>query len=242
MVGVREPDLTRIQPGDPRSQAERMLGKRLWRPGSAEGLTYDVYQYEAGRPAEPLWGTAVLILDVYTLGMAELPAADARKFAPVKQVAVAYDEQDRVRLVSQPWQVPGGTFEPCRRMRSVLPADSGVPSTAHPSPTDRPPGVALEVAILELDSPIHATIDGRKVEGSVVELPPGRHTVDYQASLGGSVMYGATVLSRYGSAEVELLPGRLYRLKHKRFYGWPRKRADIFWIEDVDSGETLHCA
>lgn len=242
MVGNSEPDLTRIQQNDPRSQVERIFDKRLWRPGSAEGLTYDVYQYEASRPPEPLWGIFVLGLSVYTLGMLELLQVGAGdETASVKQVVVAYDEQGRVRFVSEPWAVPEGKFGPCRRMRSVLPADSGVPSSAHPSPADGPTGVALETAILELDGRIEATVDGRKVEGQTVELPPGRHRVDYQASLGGSVMSGPMFSSYDASAEVDLLPGRVYRMDTKRFYG-ASSRADLFWIEDVESGETVYCA
>jgi hypothetical protein len=44
------------------------------------------------------------------------------------------------------------------------------------------------------------------------------------------------------STEVELLPGRRYRLKSGRFYVWGRNRIDVFWVEDVDSGETLQAS
>ena len=241
IVGVREPDLTSIQTGDQRSRVESMLGKRLWRPGLADGLTYDIYQFEAGRPARPLFGAMGLGLDVLSMGIMEFNTKDLRKFAPAKQVAVAYDEQDRVRFVSPPWLVK--TDGPCKRLRSHLPADSGVPSTARPSPGVHLDGSASEVATLELDSQIQVTIDGRKIEGRVVELPPGRHTVDYSAALGGSILYGAILLS-YDDilADVELVPGRRYRLKRDRLYPGYQQRADVFWIEDVESGETLHCA
>jgi hypothetical protein len=240
-VGVREPDLNKIQMADQRSQVEQMLGKRLWRLGSTEGSTYDVYQYKAAQPARPGFGVFALIMDTLTLGMIEYNAAEAKKFWPVKQVAVAYDEQDRVRFLSQPWSV--SAMGPCRRMRSIIPAISGVPSTVRPSTVAHQIGAASAVAVLELDKQIHVAIDGHKIEGQVVELPPGRHAVSYSANLGGSVLYGAMILTYDNTFDdVELLPGRHYRLKRERFYpGW-EARADAFWIEDVDSAETLQCA
>jgi len=240
MVGVSEPDLTKIQPADERSHVERMLGERLWRLGLADGLTYDIYQYKATQPARPVLGTVALGLDVLSLGIMEFNLRDAMKARPVSQVAVAYDEQDRVRFVSQPWDV--AAVGPCRRMRSLVPADSGVPSTIHPCPMAHRVSSASEVAILELDRQLHVMIDGREIEGHVVELPPGRHAVDYSAILGGSHLYGAVLLpydETFGY--VEVLPGRLYRVKRERFYPGYRERADVFWIEDVDSGETLKC-
>jgi hypothetical protein len=89
MKGVREPKLTSLNVGDTRAQVERMLGKRLWRPGSADGLTYDIYQYKAGQPAAPGAGVIALAFDTLTLGLTELDFRDGLKFAPLKQVAVA---------------------------------------------------------------------------------------------------------------------------------------------------------
>lgn len=240
MVGVSEPDLTKIQPSDERAHVERMLGERLWRLGLADGLTYDIYQYKASQPTRPGWGAVALGLDVLSLGIMEFNVRDAMKARPVKQVAVAYDEQDRVRFMSQPWGV--AVVGPCRRMRSLVPADSGVPSTVRPSPIAHPVGSASEVAILELDRQVHVMVDGREIEGHVVELPPGGHDVDYSAVLGGSHLYGAVLLPYNETfGYVELLPGRRYRVERERFYPGYRQRADVFWIEDVGSGETLKC-
>lgn len=231
MVGVSEPDLSRIKLADQRSQVERILGERRWRLGLADEflLTYDVYQFDVDRPARPFVGAIVLGLDVISLGMLEFNVADVRKFTPVKQVVIVYDGQDRVRFVSQPWLVKEGG--PCRNMRSLLPADAGVPSTLRPYPMAHPVGSASKVAILEFPPFMGlfnhtVTIDGHKIEGNVVELSPGRHSVSYGYSL---------------LVDVELLPGRLYRMKSKRFYPGYRAREDVVWIEDVDSGETLYC-
>lgn len=239
-IGHSEPDPTKIQAGDTRNQVEHILGYRLWRPGSADGLTCDIYEHEVEKPAHPIVGAVVLFFDVFMAGAPEILLHDAQRFADVKQVAVVYDEQDHVQFVSKPWPVDG-TVSQCRRMRSVLPKNSGVPPAARPSPTDRPGGAASEVAVLELECGSCATIDGHKAEGPVVELSPGRHTVTYQTTLGVSITMGEFEHSYHFSADVELLPGRLYRLKHERFYGWPSKYADLFWIEDVNSGETLYC-
>jgi hypothetical protein len=75
------------------------------------------------------------------------------------------------------------------------------------------------------------TIDGRRFEGRVVELLPGRHAVNYSA---GAVY----LLCNDIFANVELLPGRLYRLKRERFATGYRDE-HVFWIEDVEGGETL---
>ncbi|HXZ97377.1 MAG TPA: hypothetical protein VEG37_10100 [Burkholderiales bacterium] len=219
MVGHSEPDPTKIQAGDTRDQAESVLGKRLWRPGSADGLTCDIYEYEVEQPADPASGALMLVLDVLSGGAPEFLAL-AGKNLTREQVVVAYDEQDRVRFVSKPWTVDG-TVSQCSRRRSLLPADSGVCSTARPSPMDQPAGAASGVTVLELDRGVRAWVDGRKTEGRVVKLSPGHHTLNYP--------YGV-------SAEVELFPGRLYCLKTEE-----HSSADLFWIEDVQSGETLRC-
>jgi hypothetical protein len=242
MVGVREPDFGRIQIGGTRHQVEQVLGRRLWRAGSADSLIYDVYQYKTRRPAKPLWGVMALGFDVYSLGLTEFLFKDAGQFAPVKQVSVAYNEQNRVRFVSHTWLVPEDIVGPCRRMRALFPADSAVPPTARPTPTDRPPGTASDVAILERNRAFHTRIDGHKLERRLVELPPGRHAVDFHASVYGSILVGPMHRSYDVSTEVELLPGRRYRLKSGRFYVWGGDRIDVFWIEDVGSGETLQAS
>lgn len=241
LIGIKEPDLTKIRPKNHRIQVERILGKRLWHLGTADGLTYDIYQYDAEHPARPVAGIFILGVDYFFLGMPEGVFHDSlTQFQDVKQVAVAYDEQDYVRFISKPWEVPAPG--PCRRMRCLLPADSNVPLDARPSPMVQEGGVVSETATLEIDKKIHVIIDGRKIEERVVELSPGHHAVSFSSELGGSFMLGSMSLSYDGmSTDVELLPGRRYRVKTKRYHGWGT-RADAFWIEDVDSGETLYCA
>jgi hypothetical protein len=202
MVGVREPDLTRIKPDDQRSQVEKILGERLWRAGSADGVTYDIYQYEAARPADPGHGAAQLLQGILTFGATAAQRADAKAIsAPFKQLAVAYDARDRVRFVSQPWSV--NSPKPCRGMRSLLPADSGVPSNARPSPLADRTSSASESATLTWswgNRGFVKGIDGHKPEERVVELRPGLHKVQLAAYLNEE------------NVDVELLPSRRYRV------------------------------
>jgi hypothetical protein len=242
-IGIREPKLTSLNVGDTRAQVEGRLGKRLWRPGSADGLTYDIYQYQAALPAAPWWGVFGFAMDFFTLGLSELTFREGMKSLPLKQVAVAYDEMDRMRFVSQPWGVPTGLVGPCAATRSLLPGNSGVPATA--SPTIEQAAVGSRLVTLDFGS-THvrdiSLIDGVKPKERFVELPPGQHTVKFNGRLGGSVLLSAARLTSYGdSLEVQLLRGRVYRLKHQRVRSL-EARADVFWIEDVHSGETLQCA
>jgi len=240
MVGVGEPDFTKIQPTHSRTQVEQVLGKRLWRAGNANGFTYDIYQYKAGQRARPVTGTAVLAFDVISFGLFEYNVADAKKYAPVKQVAVSYDEHDRVQSVSPPWSV--NQVGPCRRSRNLIPPNSAVPATARPSPLPGLSGPSGGLASLEVEHRIHAQVDGVKLEKRTIQLPPGLHAVSFSTVLGGSILYGSMSISYDGHfADVELMPGRQYRLKTTRLYGGYRSREDFFWIEDVESGEVLAC-
>jgi hypothetical protein len=232
LLGYSEPDVTQIHAGDPRHRVERTLGGRLWRAGSADELTYDIYQFKAHRPARPLLGAFLVALDYGTAGIAELYIhndSERDDAAPVRQVAVAFDETDRVRFVSQPWYVTG--YGPCRRMRSVLPADSGVPPSTHPAPISGRAISAFDVAHLEIDWGMSANIDGRKPERRTLDLPPGTHAVT--SSEGPNTI----------ASDIEFLPGRRYRLKYEHMLTQLLKEleTDFLWIEDADSGEVLRC-
>lgn len=221
MVGVGEPDLAQINPGLQRSAAEKILGERLWHVGAADGLTYDIYQYQKEQSARPILGLVVLGLDFLSLGSLEL-MDHPHDFRPAEQVAVAYDNQGRVVFVSKPWTV--SDTGPCRRQRYLIPEGSGVPASTCPVPVKDLSGAALNSAILEDDDQDIETIDGHVPEEDVMELPPGRHEVDNHGVV----------------ATVEFFPGRRYRVEHEHFYGYARYRPFIF-IEDVDSRETLVC-
>ena len=230
-IGIDGPDFTKIKPGTQRIDAEKILGKRLWHVGVADGLNYDIYQFEAEQNADPMLGAIILGLDFISLGSFELELNDPLNFMRVKQVALAYDDQDRVAYVSNPWLLDK-EVGPCRRQRYLLQL-AGVTTKPRPEPLT---GLALSSpsnAKLDMDIPwnekIVASVDGHELEDSSVELPSGHHEVkvDYD---GG----------RTDTATVELLPGRFYRLKLKKIYGYARMHP-FYLIEDVNSGEVLHC-
>lgn len=222
MVGVNEPDLEKIGIGVPRAAVEKTLGKCLWYVGEADGLSYNIYQFENEKPAKPVSGVLIMGLDYITLGTMELGLRHSRDFGQAKQVAVAYDHKNQVAFVSKPW--PAQDIGPCRRQRFLIPKDSGIPTTAHPAPLIGLNDSVLNTAILD-DADLEVkTIDGHVPEEAIIELQPGHHKVKHHG-------YVATV---------EFFPGRHYRMDHESFYGVARSRP-FYFIEDVDSRETLMC-
>jgi hypothetical protein len=226
MFGVSEPNIAEIKPGVARSDVDKILGERLWHVGVAEGLIYDIYQFESEQDAQPILGVVGIGLDIFSFGALDFQH-HPRDITPAKQVAVAYDVQGRVTFVSKAWIVT--TVGPCRRQRSRLLADSGIPVDARPEPM---PGLSSDSAALTSQLGIYfwissetITVDGHEYKESVVSLPPGRHEVTY---------YSGAV------ADVELFPGRFYRLNSENFAGFARARR-FYFIEDVDSREVLHC-
>lgn len=239
IVGESEPSISNIQLGDPRTKAEKVIGKPLWHAGIADGLTYEIYQYTAERPAEPWIAPLVLLYYPMTLGMLELLAIDAKEFDQVKQIAVAYDAEGFVRVVSEPWLV--SDLGACRRMRSLIPSDSGIPVAAKPSPQGDQIVPASTRASLHMVKPSYATLDGHGVDGPVVSLAAGHHTLRY-AVCDSTKGWGPLSRMKGPCREIvwdfELLPGRVYRLNREDY--WPP--ATVAWIEDIDSGETIQCA
>ncbi len=240
LLGADEPDLAAIKLGASREDAESHLGGRLWSPGSADGLTYEVYQYDVERPSLPLMAFAALCIDVITLGFAEYGLAHAREFAPFKQVAVGYDGKDKVRFVSQPWTVADNKIGPGRRTRAAL--ASGAALAARPEPGGDKSVRASHFAVLDLGSWGGVTIDGRKAGGRRVELLPGFHRIKAEQE----IMVPGRLLPSFPDykvvADVELIAGHAYRADLKLFRGWPHGKAHVFWIEDLGTGEVLYCA
>jgi hypothetical protein len=244
MMGAREPELASFKPGDTRLKVERKLGRPVWHLGSAEDLIYDVYQFEAERPPEPRWGGVALGFAFFTLGQSELWMRDARSFAPVKQVAVAYDGEGRVAVVSEAWEVQGGVPPPCKRMRRYMTADEAHASLAELARVVPAVDDASAAGIVEMrptwvgfEIPVEATVNGQPQQGKVIELPPGLHTFEFRAEVSGRYVRTYSM-----SAVLGVLPGRVYRLKQKRYYAFGGGADDLFWIEDVRSGETVYCS
>jgi hypothetical protein len=233
-VGHREQDLRPVQNAQNRTQMERVLGSPLWHPGATTGLTYEVYQFEAGRSARPFTGTMEFCLDAVTLGYTEALYGDTDLPPTYKVLAVAYDANNRVRFVSPSWLAKGP--QPAWRMMSSVPDSSGVPKDVKPLPLIHWTGTNESEAMLELPwydrwgalfDMVHVTVDGRKTKGSLTSLAPGSHEVTFDMDY---IVF---------SEKIEVLPRRVYRLnieRYRRNY-W----ADITWIEDVQSREVLCC-
>jgi hypothetical protein len=229
LIGVREPDLTKIQRGETRDQVEKVLGKRAWCAGTADGLTYNIYQYKPKRPPKPILGLVGYGLDYCSVGIIEYNILDVRTFASKKEVAVAYDATNHVRFVSPAWRIDMGG--PGSRMRCLLPDDAGIPATVRPTPLANATNAGSTAATLRF--PLFpglfyppTTVDYRPIEGHVVKLPPGCHRIEYK-----------TVI-----ISVELDAGRVYQLKDERYYPGYSQGVTILWIEDEESNETIFCS
>jgi hypothetical protein len=256
-LGVKEPDLTMLPHAENRREVERILGKRLWNAGSADGLTYDVYQFDVAKPAKPLEGLEMLRWEAIFL-IPEIDAFFSTKCEPAKQVAVTYDEEDGVHFVSRPWLAEG--CGPQRRMRSGLPADSGVPEGACLLSKLRAGSVQKATTLQWPRLPAgygfrNVIIDGRTTEGHMLELSPGHHTITATIKINHGDHHTATF------TDIELLSGRSYNLEwlHIHWVGdrdgnyhthtfndldrrsYNSKWSSIFWIEDRDSMEALAC-
>lgn len=241
IVGVSEPDLAVIEQGTTRAQAERVLGRPQWRLGVADGAICDVYQFEAEREAAPGVGVMTLGLGILSFGASELLLSDARKFAAVHQVAAAYDQQDRVVFVTDRWQPAPEVVGPGRKMRKIIPSESGAPLRALPDPDDSVRGASRGVSVLDLRKGRSFTvqINGQRRGRERLELPPGRHTVEFRWRAANAFIDAATLEDAPAQREIKLLPGRVYTLMHKRYYGFPQRKADVVWIEDAASGEVI---
>lgn len=70
-------------------------------------------------------------------------------------------------------------------------------------------------------------------------LLPGLHTIRYGGTFGGSVLLGPALQHYDLTALIDMKPGRIYRVRWERVYGW-RSRADYLWIEDSTTGQVVH--
>ncbi len=104
-AGEEGADVTKIQPGLTRSEAEAVLGSSVKEWKSPAGVNYQTYQYDGGRPANTSDATAIALIDIMTLGIFEAVEAitadnphSFRKFMEKKRttsrVVISYDEQD----------------------------------------------------------------------------------------------------------------------------------------------------
>lgn len=247
MWGVDEPDLTLVTLEKKRSDAERIVGRPLWRVGTEHDITYDIYQYEAAYPGMHDVGSH------YAAGWATVAYL---MFAPVfelwlhverthlnrsKQVAIGYDTDNTVRFVSMPWEIPRETIGAARKMRSLIPPDAGVPLSARPAPLGRAAGVAPEDATLDVRVPrrIIVLINGEAAKGRRLILPPGRHSMEVRPPRRRVIADAVTLGEVSELREIEFMPGRQYTLRYRKFNLGFMYVGEVLWIEDAASGEAI---
>lgn len=96
--GDKGSDVTKIQPGLTRTEAEAVLGSSVREWKSPTGVNYRTYQYDGGRPTNVSDAIAVGLLDVMTLGIMEAVIATGPDTMEEKRttsrVVISYDEQD----------------------------------------------------------------------------------------------------------------------------------------------------
>ena len=226
MIGEGEPNFEQIRLGDTRPRVEGILGQREWQLGYANGLAYEIYQFKAGRPPDPLLGTAAYAFDFITLGLLEI-GYRPNQLAPVKQIAVAYDANEHVRFISKPWPVK--MFGACTRVRSTIPNDAGVPHAFESDLKNQPISTNAAPARLVLDRTV--ILDGNSVGNTTVELQPGHRKLSFRS------FFPRRTSTFPVSLSFEAVSGHQYRLQVEEF--WPYLMN--FLIEDVNSKETLDC-
>jgi hypothetical protein len=86
--------------GISKTEVQALLGEPSREWATHEGISYCVYKYDGGYKGSSSEASAVLFLDIISVGVTELfVLLDPDTFKPVhekKQIAVAYDQQSRV--------------------------------------------------------------------------------------------------------------------------------------------------
>ena len=97
-AGDKGSDVTKIQPGITRPEAEAVLGSAIKEWKSPTGVIYRTYQYDGGRPTNMSDAIAVGLLDVMTLGIVEAVIAmgpdTMEKKRTTSRVVISYDDHD----------------------------------------------------------------------------------------------------------------------------------------------------
>jgi len=98
-------DVSQIQPGVTRTQAEAVLGKPQKDWISHDGIHYFTYEYDTGRPPDIPDAAAFVFMDLLTLGIWEVMMATVDHDLFIKtlppptfaRVVISYDDSDMVR-------------------------------------------------------------------------------------------------------------------------------------------------
>jgi hypothetical protein len=106
--GEKGIDVTKIQPGLTRSEAEAVLGPSIKKWKSPSGVTYRIYQYDSGRPPNVSDAAGAALMDIMTLGLLEVFMALQQSMGQSQilwkdymdkqrttgRVVISYDDQD----------------------------------------------------------------------------------------------------------------------------------------------------
>jgi hypothetical protein len=98
--GEKGADVTGIQPGVTRANAEAILGPPVRKWTSSTGIRYTTYYYDAGLPPNMADAAGAVLMDLMTVGIFELVVAINKK--PwildhiVDGVVISYDNRDVV--------------------------------------------------------------------------------------------------------------------------------------------------
>jgi hypothetical protein len=106
-AGDKGTDITKIQPGRTRTEAEAVIKDPIREWKSSSGVTYRTYQYDSGRPPGVADAVAFGLMDVVSLGLFEAFEAlanatgDSRSISKYMEdqhtktrLVVSYDDQD----------------------------------------------------------------------------------------------------------------------------------------------------
>ena len=99
--GEKGADVTAIQPGVTRANAEAILGPPVREWTSSSRIRYTTYYYDAGRPPNMSDAVAVGILDLVTVGIFEFVVAINEATQPLDhitygRIVISYDNRDVV--------------------------------------------------------------------------------------------------------------------------------------------------
>ena len=101
-AGEKGADVTKIQPGLTRSEAEAVLGRPLKEWNSPSDVTYRTYKYDSGRPPNFADAAASAFMDIASLGLWEaieaiggtLKTKYMDQQRTTARLVISYDDQD----------------------------------------------------------------------------------------------------------------------------------------------------
>ena len=93
--GEKGADVTEVQPGATRANAEAILGHPVRKWTSSTGIRYVTYYYDAGRPPNMPEAEAAVMMDLKTAGIFEFVVAvnESKPWNITERVVISYDDR-----------------------------------------------------------------------------------------------------------------------------------------------------